>query len=276
MLTNSPCWFDLSDLVLLQVEGLNPSAFLQGQLSCDVREVTADTMRPGALCSLKGRITALMDVIQWQGLGLLVSKALQPLIEKDLAAVARLSRVTLTVNEGIFIVGLQCSHPENSPYPLPKEQYQTTYTDTYCCYALDPDLYIFISKTKLTIPSLQDSLAWHRLLLERNHPTIYPETSGQFLPQPLGLDNSKYFSFTKGCYKGQEIIARMHYRGVNKYSLQQATVRSATPLVPGGVISSTQSKQVIGEWVDVAFMGDNTYLALASVLNTHLAEFTTR
>jgi len=56
------------------------------------------------------------------------------------------------------------------------------------------------------------------------YPTIYPETSEKFLPHELGLQNTSAISFTKGCYTGQEIIARMHYRGKLKSQLCHGSI----------------------------------------------------
>lgn len=64
-------------------------------------------------------------------------------------------------------------------------------------------------------------------------PAIYPETSGKFLPHELNLHLFNAISFDKGCYTGQEIIARMHYRGKLKTHLYQATVVSQLKPKPG-------------------------------------------
>lgn len=66
-----------------------------------------------------------------------------------------------------------------------------------------------------------------------NEPVIYPETSGLFTPHEINLDQLNAISFDKGCYTGQEIIARMHYRGKLKKRMYQAMVETATPPVPG-------------------------------------------
>jgi folate-binding protein YgfZ len=64
-------------------------------------------------------------------------------------------------------------------------------------------------------------------------PALYPATSGKFLPHEFQLQDTHAISFDKGCYTGQEIIARMHYRGKPKRSLYQVNMTVADQLAPG-------------------------------------------
>lgn len=80
-------------------------------------------------------------------------------------------------------------------------------------------------------------------------PRIYPQTSGIFLPHELCLDIYGAISFDKGCYTGQEIIARMHYRGKLKKRLYQAETATRNPPMPGSDIYNT-TKSICGTLVD--------------------------
>lgn len=71
-------------------------------------------------------------------------------------------------------------------------------------------------------------------------PALYPETSEKFLPHEINLIALNAVSFEKGCYTGQEIIARMHYRGKLKSQLYRAAVSTSTPPQPGQDIYSAQ------------------------------------
>ena len=70
-------------------------------------------------------------------------------------------------------------------------------------------------------------------LIRQGMPLLHPETSGRFLPQELNLDKLDAVSFTKGCYPGQEIIARLRYRGAVKRRLCHAITDNPTRLQPG-------------------------------------------
>jgi folate-binding protein YgfZ len=82
-----------------------------------------------------------------------------------------------------------------------------------------------------------DPLAWHRLDIEAGLPQVYPATSELFVAQMLNLDLLGGIAFTKGCYTGQEVIARAHYRGRVKRRLQRfrslAPPPAAAALTPG-------------------------------------------
>jgi folate-binding protein YgfZ len=74
-------------------------------------------------------------------------------------------------------------------------------------------------------------------LIQKNIPIIYPDTSGKFLPHDLNLQLLNAIDFNKGCYTGQEIIARMHYRGKLKNYLYSVCFKTNAPQ-PGTEISS--------------------------------------
>lgn len=86
-------------------------------------------------------------------------------------------------------------------------------------------------------------------------PRIYPETSSSFLPHDINLDQLGAISFNKGCYTGQEIIARMQYRGKLKKRMHSKTITTADAPLPG-------SDHNLGVIVDTAPQPDNQHLIL--------------
>lgn len=98
-------------------------------------------------------------------------------------------------------------------------------------------------------------------------PTIYPETSEKFLPHELNLQNLNAISFNKGCYTGQEIIARMQYRGKLKTHLYQATVNSETTPERGADIY--REKEPCGTLVDYDQIDSTTYHLLLITTEQH-------
>lgn len=75
--------------------------------------------------------------------------------------------------------------------------------------------------------------AWVRDDIAAQLPWITAETAGEFTPQALGLDRLGAISFDKGCYPGQEIVARLHYRGGNKRGCMRVRSESGKPPSPG-------------------------------------------
>jgi folate-binding protein YgfZ len=119
--------------------------------------------------------------------------------------------------------------------------------------------------------------AWKHLNISDSIPTVYPETSEKFLPHELNLDKLNAISFDKGCYTGQEIIARMHYRGKLKNHMYLTKITSNTAPLPGDDISSLQGQDIraSGLVVDACVEDRHNYIALittdeSNVKNEHL------
>jgi tRNA-modifying protein YgfZ len=92
--------------------------------------------------------------------------------------------------------------------------------------------------------------AWALLRILAREPVIYPETSEHFVAQMLGLEELGAIDFKKGCYIGQEVIARAHYRGAVKRHLHRACCRANQPIPPSTQVVANGSGQAAGEVVD--------------------------
>lgn len=272
--------FDLSYLTSIAVIGERGAEFLQGQLSCDIRKVTTDRMQQGVMCNLKGRILALLDVINWHHLQLVLPGDLLTETTASLMKTALLSRVQLETTAyrmyGLYVNNQFDLLPEN--LQLPNERFAVTHTDELCCYQLSDNFYLILA-TKKAIPSLSQpfitkqqmrgSLAWHQLQLQQKRILIYPETRGLFLPHRLDLHLSGYLSFDKGCYKGQEIIARTHYKAKLKHGLRLFSIHTTERLLAGKKLLTSSGETEVGELIDFSPLADGRYLIAASILFEH-------
>ena len=271
--------FDLSYLTGLSVQGEQGCAFLQGQLSCDVREITPHHMRQAVLCNVKGRILALLDVIQWGAtFHLILPHDLLPSTQITLAKTALLSKVTLQATTDYEILGLYRGNPNEAiPYtlPLPTSPREVVQDDLSCCYHLGGGRYLLLVKkeqaTTLIHHAIEQnqwrgSLAWHALQLTHGTVEIYPSSRGLFLPHRLDLHQTGHLNFNKGCYKGQEIIARMHYRATQKHTLAFFTTDTQLTLQPGQTIFDPHESTPLGEVIDYGPIASNTWCIAASML----------
>ncbi len=275
--------FDLSYLSGIQVLGERAQEFLQGQLSCDVREINDQEMRQGALCNLKGRILALVDIINGSehGVNLILPADLLIETQASLNKTAMLSRVSLRHSTDYQLFGFYLQNPDDEiPFQieLPSKQYGMVHHDNFCCYYLGEKSYVFLVNPKhvhnLRAPFIKTaqwrgSLAWHALQLEQKRINIYQQSRGMFLPHRLDLQLTSYLSFNKGCYKGQEIIARTHYRAKLKHTLKRFTIQTNEPLQSGQRLLSEDGTQEIGELVDYCPLGEEKYIIAASVIFEH-------
>lgn len=110
--------------------------------------------------------------------------------------------------------------------------------------------------------------AWHRADIAAGLPRIYGATQGEFVAQMLNLDVLEGISFNKGCYTGQEVIARAHFRGRVKRRLQRFTVAvtgtlEATTLAPGEQITLADGRDAIVVDSAAAHEGRVEFLAIA-------------
>jgi len=274
--------FDLSYLGVIDVAGEKGHEFLQGQLSCDLREVTPKTMRQGAMCNLKGRVLALVDVLDWQGLHLILPNDLLTETQTSLAKTAMFSRVKLTDSQSCQLFGFYLQNSKDLiPFnrQLPQEHLSVVYESQHSCYSLGNGFYVYMirdeAESTITTPFKQHqqfkgSLAWHERQLQQLNIQIYPESRGLLLPHRLGLQKSGHISFNKGCYKGQEIIARTHYRAKLKHEMKLLTMPASEPVFSGKALFSNDSAVEIGEIIDYCPISDEQLLVAASVKQPEL------
>lgn len=282
--------FPLSYLGGLSFIGKEAESFLQGQVSCNVKEIQPSTMRSGALCNLKGRILALLDVILWNNCWqIIVPRDLLEATENTLNKTALLSRVKIEkVNYQIY--GFYLDNAQDlSPLGLPLEELLTCHTrfavwqdKNYYCHSLGDGFYIILVSNLNTKEAIQNfeepfkrfnqlrgSFAWHFLLLCQKQFQIYPETRGLFLPHRLDLHLSGYLSFDKGCYKGQEIVARTHYKATLKHGLKLFYLDDIKESLSIGEKLLDESGATVGELIDYSFVKEGNWLILVSILFNH-------
>ena len=274
--------FDLSHLSLIEVKGDKAFEFLQGQLTCDMNQVNAQQMQKGLMCNLKGRILAMLDVLSCQNECFLLLP--DDMIEKTISSLAKtamISRVQLKKNTSLKIYGFLYQNPEDIrpiATDLPDKQYQLLQSDEGCIYHLGHGFYMLIIEEKHQQKllnsfkeqgQLRGSLAWHHLSLADGQLNIYPETRGEFLPHRLDLHQTGYISFNKGCYKGQEIIARTHYKAKLKHELKLYQINCQEAIYPGQKLLDEDNKTEIAELIDYSPIDSNQYLIAVSILKTH-------
>jgi tRNA-modifying protein YgfZ len=276
MMSSENTLFNLPNLCALKILGDNASTFLQGQLSCDMNAVNSHQMRQSAFCNLKGRVLGLPDVLKFHDvLHLILPVELLEKTNKSLAKTAALSRVTLEHEKEYHLFGLYLKDT-SQPLPIegtwPTEKHATIESTHAFAYHLGDGFYMLLihqdnlSKLQQLKFNTQDAKAWHALRLTHGEVQIYPESRGVFLPHRLGLHTSGHLNFDKGCYKGQEIIARMHYRAKQKHALKMFNIETSESLRPGLRLMREDGTQEIGELVDFCSLENNHYLIAASVL----------
>lgn len=262
-----PRFYELSHFAYIELFGDKTADFLQGQLTCDIKSVSEKAIQEGGLCNLQGRILASMYVCYWQHhYGILLNNAAVELVQKNLALAAKFSRINFNVIHSLQCFGLFVpkNQEDKLPFILPTEKMNSIALDANTIIImLAQHFYLIISKSdfKKNIKCHYNFTEWNKLLILAGHINIYPETSAKFLPHQLHLDKTNFISLNKGCYRGQEIIARMHYLGKVKSTLVLTIINSPITILPGMKITINSS--ATAEIVDAFSFTKDNYVVLA-------------
>lgn len=222
----------------LWVDGPDAESFLQGQLSCDMRQVSTSAASLASLNSPKGRVLATVVVFRSTStrFGLLMAPDIRDAMQRRLQMYVLRARVALEA--GSDAIGLVALDPAATG--------ATGASSTAFAQTAGPNNGWMI-RAPGTPPRwwLVDSPA---PVDKDTHPTAFAAAdiasglpcvgsaqSDQHIAQHLGLDRLGALSFNKGCFTGQEVIARIHYRGgVNRVPVRLAV--AAPPLDAGSTL----------------------------------------
>ena len=189
------------DARVIMVEGASAIEFLQGYLTSDTQRLQPNKALPMAVCNIKGRVLANGWALPAEeGVGLLVHHSVVAPLEALLQPFLNFSSAAFADAGAQFVLV-----ERTRGIALLDELHVTPLT------AL-PDGYLDISA------ELAHTLIEHKLAL------VSAPVSERFMPQMLGLEEHGAVDFDKGCYLGQEIVARAQHRGAVKRRLQQVTL----------------------------------------------------
>ncbi|MES2181816.1 MAG: folate-binding protein YgfZ [Pseudomonadota bacterium] len=264
-LLNDTVMCDLSHMGLLQLQGADAITFLQGQVTNDIKLLDGHNAHYTAYCNPKGRMLALfLAFSRGDHLHLQMPKELIESIAKRLRMYVMRSKVEISdVSESIIKIGLNGSNAAELLKPLftkvPENDYELVSLDNGALLKLPGTTAryeIFSDATNAPIiwNALQQhakpvgAACWDWLEIQAGIPEITLKTQEEFVPQMLNLDALDAINYKKGCYTGQEIVARTHYLGKVKRRTQLAHIASSTmPELGDDVVDSKQ--QAIGKIV---------------------------
>ncbi len=281
---DNPFWLcDLTTNNCIKLLGDKSADFLQGQATCDVNLVNKTHITLGSLCDYKGRVYAIFYLFVWQDNYYLWLP--HDIIENTITQLSKyavFSKVILQnqTNElvTIGIGGSQCEkYLTTILADVPKAANECTQNDQYILIKISeiPQRYL------LTSTNSEMQKYWQLLRQHANHvssknwelnniteaiPMIHTQTINLFTPHQLNLPELNAVSFNKGCYTGQEIVARTQYLGKLKQHLYRAMVNLPIHPQPGEKISvSTENNEIneIGIIVNSALHENNQYDLLA-------------
>ncbi|HET7730994.1 MAG TPA: folate-binding protein [Usitatibacter sp.] len=258
---------DLSHNALLAVTGDDATAFLHAQFTNDVQSLPEGAAQWNGWCSPKGRLLATFLLVRRpDGYLLMLPAELAAAVSKRLAMFVLRSKVKIAdAGERYVRIGfagksaavIVARHFGHTPDPL-----RSVEKDGATCVALDTERFVLLV-SPVDAPRLWDQLAenatkagydaWEWMSVRAGIPTILAPTQDAFVPQMANFELVGGVSFKKGCYPGQEIVARTQYRGILKRRMALAHVDVAARPAPGqSLYGAAFGEQAAGTLVNVS------------------------
>ncbi|WP_341503233.1 tRNA-modifying protein YgfZ [Gallaecimonas sp. GXIMD4217] len=224
----------IDSLGLVRLSGPDATSFLQGQVTLDVTRLDDRHARLGAHCDAKGKMQGLFRAFkQGDDLLLLQDKGAVAQQLPALAKYAVFSKVELTdASDTLLMLGVTGDGAEawlgDKLGACPQGHNQTAPLDGGLVLRLDSPFprYLVLLSADAMAALVKDadalwleSGAWVGLDILAAEPSLPAPLQGEYVPQQLNLQLLDGIAFDKGCYAGQEVVARMHYRGGNKRAM---------------------------------------------------------
>jgi folate-binding protein YgfZ len=250
----------LDDLGVLSVRGSDATRFLQGQLSNDMDRLEREPSLLAGYHNPQGRVIAVLRVVRAapdEIHAILPRELVSPVTERLKRYVLR-AKVRLSDDSASWHVRGIIAGADETSDAVP-EGLRVKVGDA-------PARWIALASradAASIAPDGEGRRAWALLDMAQGLPQVYARTSEVFVAQMLNLDRIGAIDFGKGCYTGQEVVARAHYRGRVKRRMQRLRARAPVTLAPGddGLLADGRSFRV----VDAVQLDDGTseFLAVA-------------
>lgn len=256
--SDQPHIYPISDLGVLAVSGKDAAKLLQGQATCNVFEVTETQARIGAFCNPKGRAIATF-LLAKQGddyLLVLPLELLEPVKTRLQKYVLRSDVKFTDRSDQLCLIGVSGAEAASEPLFAARREHDTVSIAMSSTQAR----HLLIAEAEQATALWSDRVArqgygpgssedWRYLDLIAGIPWLTQATSEEYIPQMLNLDKLGGISFTKGCYTGQEIVARTHYLGKAKREMFLAEADTATVPEPNAPVidNNGEAETIVGK-----------------------------
>jgi folate-binding protein YgfZ len=286
----APLLVPLTHLAVTRFTGADAIAFLQGQLTCDVKGREPDSATLGAYCTPKGRMLATFIAVRGrEAVDLVSAQDIAPALAKRLRMYVLRSKVTVEeAGDSVALLGL--IGPTATALAsvalgetVPSREWQAArFADGVTVARLPGDRLVLLVAAEQAV-KLWDALVaagvhpaptttWERCDVALGIPWVVAATQEQFIPQMANLELIGGVSFDKGCYPGQEVVARTHYRGEVKRRLRLARVEADPPPAPGDELYvGGTTDQTCGMVVNAVGSSEDGHDVLAVVQSSALA-----
>jgi len=280
-----PYVVSLSDLAVIEVAGADAVTFLHGQLSHDIVGLAPGQAHLAGYCTAKGRLLGSMVVWPVSGtevptLRVLIKADIAETVAKRLAMFVLRAKVKISVTD-MSVLGVSAPADASQPdtasqspqaallaqaaaLPPNPAAWTVEHTDAGDWVAAvrvpgEPVRWWLATTAAAVTESLPqtDLAAWQAADIAAGLPWVQAAIQDVFIPQTLNLDLIDGVSFTKGCYPGQEVVARSHYRGTVKRRMAYGVIQhganlQAHTLSGTDTFDANQAKAPVGRIVNAA------------------------
>lgn len=283
---------------LLAVSGPDAAKFLQGQTTCDVTSITEEQAGAGAYCTPKGRMISnfLLTKKAPDNYFLRMRDSVLNNTQSVFSKYIVFSKATQHVESDNYVcIGLSGDTAKKRItalfQPTASAIHHTTWLNENVAIQLDNDGLIYecwIRQSDIDElwPQLSEGLNlkgsryWELLTIHHGTGDVVNDTIEMFIPQMLNYQITGAVSFTKGCYTGQEIVARMQYKGKLKRPMYRIKIASNLgEIAPGcdlypapAEVPADTTPSSIGNIVNIVNLADGSSEALAVVSSKHIEE----
>lgn len=286
-LTQLPATYlvSLSHYSAISLTGEEKSKYLQGQVTCDVTTSSEHTLLVGAHCNAKGKVFSAFRLINRNCAHLLVQpkasidssiaelKKYGVFAKVNIAQTDELQFIALVGDNSVSLLKNQFSRTPDSLNPV------VQCDSTTLVYLAGKQARYLIIDTEEVIESVLASIdlplypnaVWNLLEISEGFVQLSSESTSEYVPQMLNLQAIHGISFTKGCYLGQETVARMQYLGKNKKALFSLTTSLQNPIQADDIIE----KQLGENWrkagdILATYQADNGICYIQAVMANDL------
>lgn len=246
----------LVDLGLIQATGPEAIHFLHNQLTNDLENLSESSAQLTAYCNPKGRMLA--DFTIWKttsAVNLLVDHTILPMIQKRLNMFILRAQVRLTdLTQSVIPIGLggqgTLKMMRSLFGTLPETNYGIRQTENMVCIRLPshvhPIQWLILGQMEF-VQSYGNQFEWvtpaywQWTQIQAGIPHITAATQEKFVPQMINWDAIQGVSFNKGCYPGQEVVARSHYLGKLKRRMAIAHIEAEPPAIGSDIFYKQQA-----------------------------------
>ncbi len=222
--------YPVSHLTSFEVSGADAATFLQGQLTCNINDLSDTNASLAAFCNAKGRVISTLLIIKQADRFIIVlpHSLLKKVIHRLSMYILRSKVQIVDQSDTLCLIGIQSGITTLNDRKMPGKPFDAIIADVSMIRlpggvnrfllvgTCDPVISLWnqVCKGKILRPS--DSMEWALLDLYSGIPWFDEAQSEHYIPQMINIDSLNGISLTKGCYTGQEIIARTHYLGKAK------------------------------------------------------------